>query len=135
MHLITDASAQALGGGTRAGGPLVFLSGKFDPTQRAWPTTDREFCVCLAAHRRFPYLLQGDVAWFTGRQALMSLLVTLANSARRIHWREYVGQFPFRVAYCMGKEMTLLATPPSRTRSQVTIPSWHSSAASQSRPR
>lgn len=43
VHLVTDASTQAWGGVLEQGGkPLAFLSGKFDATQRNWPTTDWE---------------------------------------------------------------------------------------------
>ena len=107
VSLYTDASTQAWGGVIeQRGRPLAFLSGKFDVTQRAWPTTDRELYPCLAAHQRFPHLLQGkDVTWFTDHQALKTLRTTLANSPRRIHWRETLDQFPFRVAYKRGREM------------------------------
>lgn len=80
--------------------PLAFLSGKFDRTQRNWPTTDRELFPCLVAHQRFPHLLQGQITWFTDHQALR-----LGNSPRRVHWRETLDQFPFSVRYKPGKEM------------------------------
>ena len=107
VDLFTDASTQAWGGVLEQNRrPLAFLSGKFNPTERNWGTTDRELYPCLAAHQRFPHFLQGPtVTWWTDHQALRTLRTTLANSPRRVHWRETLDQFPFCVRYRPGKDM------------------------------
>lgn len=106
VDLVTDASTQAWGGVIEQNKqPLAFLSGKFSASERNWPTTDRELYACLQAHRQFPHLLQGDVTWYTDHKALEALRTTLANSPRRVHWRETLDLFPFKVKYRKGSEM------------------------------
>lgn len=105
-ELYTDASTEGYGGAIeQQGKPLAFFSGKFDKTQRAWSTTDRELYACVKAHEKFGYLLQGPTTWFTDHEALKSLRTTLADSPRRVRWREFLEMFPFQVKYHKGVHM------------------------------
>lgn len=45
------------------------------------------------------------MTWFTDHQALKSLRTALANSSRRVHWRETQDNFPFHVDYRRGFTM------------------------------
>jgi len=107
VDLFTDASSEAWGGTVeQEGKPLAFGSGKFTPTERRWPTTDRELFACLQMHRRFGHLLQGkEVTWWTDHKALESYRKTLANNPRRVHWSDELNWFPFVVRYKKGKDM------------------------------
>lgn len=106
VELFTDASTEAWGGVIEQDGkPIAFMSGKFDDAQRNWATTDRELYACLMAHEKFRHYLQGPTTWYTDHKALESLRTTLANSPRRVHWRETLDQFPFVVRYRKGKDM------------------------------
>lgn len=105
-HLFTDASGAGWGGVIEQGGtPLAFGSGKFNATERRWPTTDRELYACLQMHRRYGHMLTGDVTWWTDHQALQSLRTTLANSPRRIRWRDELDLYPFKIKYKKGADM------------------------------
>ncbi|KAK1826725.1 hypothetical protein QBC39DRAFT_363713 [Podospora conica] len=85
VDLYTDASTKGFGGTIeQQGRPLAFSSGKFDKTQRAWPTIDRELYACLVAHERFGYMLQGNTTWYTDHESLKTLKTTLADSGHRI---------------------------------------------------
>lgn len=102
----TDSSSTAWGGDiSQNGKPLAFISGKFKDTERSWGTTDRELYPVVKIHEKFHYLLQGNVIWITDHKANEAARTTLANSPRRIHWRETLDRFPFRVQYKRGKEM------------------------------
>ena len=59
----------------------------------------------MKAHLQFPHFLQGETTWYTDHQALTGLKTSLANSPRRVRWRETLDQFPFTVKYKPGKEM------------------------------
>lgn len=101
-HLITDASTEAYGGHIeQEGRPLCFFSGKFDSAQRNWATT----LTCLAAHKMFPHLLLGKTIWFADHQVLKALRTMLADSARRVMWRQTLNQFPFTIEKRPSKDM------------------------------
>lgn len=104
--LFTDASSEAWGGAVeQAGQPLAFGSGKFDQTQRRWPTIERELFACLQMHRKFPHLLRGRVTWWTDHKALEQLRSTLALSPKRINWSNELDNFPFIVRHKPGKDL------------------------------
>jgi hypothetical protein len=104
--LHVDCSGEAwFGDITQQGKPLAFGSGRLSPAERKWPTTDRELFACVMMHRKFGYLLQGEVIWYTDHAALTALRSTLANSPRRTHWSEELNGYPFIIRHKPGKEM------------------------------
>ncbi|CCO37343.1 Retrovirus-related Pol polyprotein from transposon 297 Includes: RecName: Full=Protease [Rhizoctonia solani AG-1 IB] len=106
VTLITDASDEAYGIILEQGGrPLVFSSGKFTATERNWTVTDRELFACVQAHKRFGYMLQGQVEWHTDHKALEALRGNLADTPRRVRWREFLEPFPFVIKYVPGETM------------------------------
>lgn len=106
VDIYTDCSSEAWFGSIEQNGkPLCFGSGKLTPAERKWPTTDRELFACLMMHRKFGYMLQGKVTWYTDHHSLLSLKHCLANSPRRTHWSEELSGYPFVICHKPGKDL------------------------------
>lgn len=104
--ITTDASSEAWGGDiSQNGRPLAFISGKFSDTERGWSTTDRELYALYAIHKKFPYLLQSKTIWITDHKPGEAWHTTLANTPKRLRWRDTLDMFPFLIRYKKGKEM------------------------------
>ena len=91
LRIYTDASDMGYGFVLDQGhGPIVFGSGKFAPSERAWDTTDREMYAFIQAFEKYPYYFTGEVTWYTDHKALLALKRAIADSPRRIRWSEKI---------------------------------------------
>ena len=110
FRLYTDASDIALGAvlsqNTPEGEKVVYyLSKKFDNTQKAWPSFEREaFAVVYAIERFRHYLVDTRFTVVTDCKALSYVLQGTSTNAKVQRWGVALSQYTFDVEYKEGKK-------------------------------
>ena len=84
--------------------PIAFYSKKYNDTQRAWSTIDKEAFACLEALRRFKHWIYGyRVHLYSDHNPLSYLTESVPKSAKLLRWALALQEFDIVFHYKAGK--------------------------------
>jgi hypothetical protein len=96
--------------------PIAFYSKKYNDTQRAWSTIDKEAFACLEALRRFKHWIYGyRVHLYSDHNPLSYLTESVPKSAKLLRWALALQEFDIVFHYKAGKT-SAMAVPDCLSR-------------------
>ena len=96
--------------------PIAFYSKKYNDTQRAWSTIDKEAFACLEALRRFKHWIYGyRVHLYSDHNPLSYLTESIPKSAKLLRWALALQEFDIVFHYKAGKT-SAMAVPDCLSR-------------------
>ena len=116
FDVITDASEFACGAVLiQEGRPVAYMSKKFTPAERNYPTHDRECLGIVSAYKEWRCYLEGvPSTCYTDHAPLTQLQSQPHISRRQARWLEFLASFRPNVVYVQGRmnPADILSRPP-----------------------
>ena len=109
VYLMTDASNTGIAGcvGQKINDvirPAGFHSGKLNPGQVNYTTTDKELLAIVDSLRHFQDELQGHkITIRTDHQALVSFMKNIQTNQMKRRWQEFMSQFDITLEHIKGE--------------------------------